>query len=50
LRRHFEVDAASITIAALYRLSKQGVFPTSTVAAAIKELGFDPEKPNPLYT
>lgn len=50
LRRHFEVDAASITIAALYRLSKQGVFPTSAVAAAIKELGFDPEKPNPLYT
>ena len=50
LRRHFEVDAASITIAALYRLSKQGVFQTSTVAAAIKELGFDPEKPNPLYT
>jgi len=50
LRRHFEVDAASITIAALYRLSKQGVFPTSLVAAAIKDLGFDAEKPNPLYT
>jgi len=49
LRRHFEVDAASITIAALYRLSKQGVFPGSEVAKAIKDLGFDPEKQNPLF-
>jgi pyruvate dehydrogenase E1 component len=50
LRRHFEVDAASITIAALYRLSKTGVVSTSTVAQAIKDLGFDAEKPNPLFT
>ena len=49
LRRHFEVDAASITIAALYRLSKQGVLPGSEVAKAIQDLGFDPEKQNPLF-
>jgi pyruvate dehydrogenase E1 component len=49
LRRHFEVDAASVTIAALYRLSRNGVLPGSEVAAAIRDLGYDPEKPNPLY-
>ncbi len=49
LRRHFEVDAASITIAALYRLSKQGIIPGTDVAKAIKDLGYDPEKQNPLY-
>jgi pyruvate dehydrogenase E1 component len=49
LRRHFEVDAASVTIAALYRLSKQGTVPTSLVAQAIQDLGFDAEKANPLF-
>ncbi len=49
LRRHFEVDAASITIAALYRLSKQGVVTGAQVAQAIKDLGYDAEKPNPHF-
>ena len=49
LRRHFEVDAASITIAALYRLSKQGVIAGSVVAQAIKDLEYNPEKINPLF-
>jgi pyruvate dehydrogenase E1 component len=49
LRRHFEVDAASVTIAALYRLSKAGVIPGSDVARVIRELGYDPEKQNPLF-
>jgi pyruvate dehydrogenase E1 component len=49
LRRHFEVDAASVVIAALYRLSKQGMVSGSDVAKAIKDLGFDAEKPNPLF-
>ncbi len=48
LRRHFEVDAVSITVAALYRLSKQGVISGSDVAKAIKDLNFDSEKQNPL--
>ena len=49
LRRHFEVDAESITIAAISRLSKAGVFTAKDVAAAIKDLGFDAEKPNPYF-
>ena len=49
LRRHFEVDAESITIAALSRLSKAGVFTPKEVADAINELGFDAEKPNPYF-
>ncbi len=49
LRRHFEVDAQSITIAALYRLSKQGSISGADVAKAISDLGFDSEKNNPLF-
>ncbi len=49
LRRHFEVDAESVTLAALYRLSKQGVIKATEVAKAIKDLGYDPEKANPLF-
>ncbi len=49
LRRHFEVDAVSIVIASLYRLSKQGVVSPAEVAKAIQELGMDPEKVNPLF-
>jgi pyruvate dehydrogenase E1 component len=49
LRRHFEVDAENIAVAALYRLSKCGQVKPECVAAAIKELGIDPEKVNPMY-
>ncbi len=49
LRRHFEVDAESVALAALYRLSKQGVLQAADVAKAIKDLDYDPEKANPLY-
>ncbi len=49
LRRHFEVDAASIVIASLYRLSKQGTFTTADVAKAIKDLDYNADKPNPLF-
>jgi pyruvate dehydrogenase E1 component len=48
LRRHFEVDAESIVVGALYQLSKQGEVETKTVAEAIKKLGIDPEKIDPL--
>jgi pyruvate dehydrogenase E1 component len=47
LRRFFEVDAESITIAALYQLAKQGAIQFGVVQKAIKELGVDPEKPDP---
>jgi len=49
LRRHFEVDAESITIATLSRLCKTGLFKPADVAKAIEELGFDPDKPNPYF-
>ncbi|MFO1063461.1 MAG: pyruvate dehydrogenase (acetyl-transferring), homodimeric type [Pirellulales bacterium] len=49
LRRHFEVDGPSIAIAALYRLSKQGVVSSGDVAKAIQDLGYDAEKRNPLF-
>ena len=48
LRRHFEVDAEAITVAALYQLSKCGQVEAKCVAGAIKDLGIDPEKVNPL--
>ncbi len=49
LRRHFEVDAQSITIAALYRLSKAGVVTAQDVDQAITDLDYDREKPNPYF-
>ena len=49
LRRHFEVDAESITIAALSRLAKAGLFKPKEIAAAIKDLDYDAEKPNPYF-
>jgi pyruvate dehydrogenase E1 component len=49
LRRHFEVDAESITIAALSRLSKAGVLDAKDVRDAISELGYDSEKADPYF-
>jgi pyruvate dehydrogenase E1 component len=49
LRRHFEVDAECITLAALYQLKKQGKCDGQCVANAVKELGIDPEKRSALY-
>ena len=49
LRRHFEIDAESIVVATLYRLSELGKLPSKEVAAAIKELDINPDKVDPLY-
>ncbi|MCA9171278.1 MAG: pyruvate dehydrogenase (acetyl-transferring), homodimeric type, partial [Planctomycetales bacterium] len=49
LRRHFEVDMESVVIASLYQLAKRGEFPAEGVAQAIKDLGVDPEKINPIW-
>ena len=49
LRRHFEVDAECITIAALYRLCKQGALEPAVVQQAIRDLGVDPEKADPYF-
>jgi pyruvate dehydrogenase E1 component len=44
LRRHFEVDAECIAIAALSRLAAAGAIGTHVVAEAIRRLGVDPDK------
>lgn len=49
LRRHFEVDAECVTIAALYQLQLRDQMSKKSVATAIKQLGVDPEKVNPLW-
>jgi pyruvate dehydrogenase E1 component len=49
LRRHFEVDAEFITLAALYQLKKNDKCDGQCVANAVKELGIDPEKQSALY-
>ena len=49
LRRHFEVDAESITIATLSQLAKAGTLKPKDVADAIKALDYDPEKVNPYF-
>jgi len=48
LRRHFEVDAACITVAALYRLSQQRAIKPQVVQEATSKLGIDPEKISPM--
>jgi pyruvate dehydrogenase E1 component len=49
LRRHFEVDAQFIALAALWKLSQCCHFKRSDVAKAIGELGIDPDKASPLF-
>jgi len=49
LRRFFEVDAESIALAVLYQLARQGNIEFQVVQKAVKDLGIDPEKSNPLY-
>jgi pyruvate dehydrogenase E1 component len=48
LRRFFEVDAENIALAALVELARDEKYPKGKLAAAIKTLGLDPEKPNPV--
>jgi pyruvate dehydrogenase E1 component len=49
LRRHFEVDAESVAVAALYKLMDQGQCDGQCVANAIRDLGISPEKKSALY-
>lgn len=48
LRRFFEVDAEAIVIAALDQLAKRGEFKPEQVDQAIRDLGVDPEKADPV--
>jgi pyruvate dehydrogenase E1 component len=47
LRRHFEIDAEHVAWTALVRLAASGGFPKDGLAAAMKDLGIDPEHPDP---
>jgi pyruvate dehydrogenase E1 component len=49
LRRHFEVDAESITIATLSRLVKAGILQPKDVQDAICKLCYDAEKCDPYF-
>ncbi|BBC39955.1 TPA: pyruvate dehydrogenase (acetyl-transferring), homodimeric type [Photobacterium damselae] len=49
LRRHFEVNASYVVVAALNELAKRGDIEKSVVADAIKKFDIDTEKMNPLY-
>jgi pyruvate dehydrogenase E1 component len=48
LRRHFEIDAESITYATLEGLSRKGQFDKARLPGIIQELGIDPDQVNPL--
>ncbi len=48
LRRHFEVDAEHIALAALSALAEEGVFPHEKLEAAIQTLGIDPSQQDPV--
>jgi pyruvate dehydrogenase E1 component len=48
LRRFFEVDAESVTLATLVRLADEKQFDRAKLPAAIKTLGIDPEKVDPM--
>ncbi|MDB2387363.1 pyruvate dehydrogenase (acetyl-transferring), homodimeric type [Shewanella sp.] len=49
LRRHFEVNAGYVVVAALNELAKRGDIDKSVVAAAITKFNIDADKTNPLY-
>ncbi len=48
LRRFFEIDAECITATALEQLARRGEMKSSVVDKAIKDLGINPEKPDPV--
>jgi pyruvate dehydrogenase E1 component len=50
LRDFFEVDAKHIVLAALYALLKDGKIKSTVVEKAIKDLGINPDKRNPMNT
>jgi pyruvate dehydrogenase E1 component len=50
LRDFFEVDARSITLAALHELHQDGKIERAVIEKAIKDLGINPDKPNPVIS
>ena len=49
LRKHFEVDKNYVVLAALKSLADEGAIKTKVVVEAIKDLGIDSDKANPMY-
>ena len=50
LRSHFEVDRRYVALAALKALADEGSIDRSVLVEAVKKLGIDPDKANPLNT
>ncbi|MFH1276951.1 MAG: pyruvate dehydrogenase (acetyl-transferring), homodimeric type [Candidatus Eisenbacteria bacterium] len=48
LRRHFEVDAENVVVAALAELARRGEADVKTVTEAIAEFGIDPDRTDPV--
>ena len=48
LRRFFEVDAENIALAALSELARVGKYPKQKLPDAVRALGLNPNKPNPV--
>jgi pyruvate dehydrogenase E1 component len=48
LRRHFEVDAECITVAALWQLAQRGAIKPAIVREAMQKYGINPEKISPM--
>ena len=48
LRDFFEVDAKHIVYATLYNLVKEGTLKNDVLKKAVKDLGINPDKPNPM--
>jgi pyruvate dehydrogenase E1 component len=48
LRDHFEVDRRHVVVAALKALADEGALDGATVGQAIRTLGVQPERPNPV--
>ncbi len=48
LRRHFEIDAESIAIAALAQLAQRGAIKPAAVQQAMQKFSIDPEKISPM--
>ncbi len=49
LRRHFEVDAEFVTLAAIHQLQQRGQCEEISLAKVVTDLGIDPDKPSALY-
>ncbi len=48
LRKFFENGAEAIAAATLSRLSREGKFDPARASEAVREMGIDPERPDPV--